>query len=109
MSDSRGDVLQEAALHCQRSAAAWRANGFPERAYAAERLAGDFAEQAASERAKIRITLGMFDRWIIVNDRSLAWSGSRWVQHRHGIPVGDAQICNFATNDEAQAYVNEHF
>jgi len=45
--DSKMEVLQEAAYYCQRSADAWKANGFLERAYAAERLAKDFAEQAA--------------------------------------------------------------
>ena len=42
--------MQQAADYCQRSAEAWRCNGYPERAYAAERLAKDFAESAAALR-----------------------------------------------------------
>jgi hypothetical protein len=48
--DAPGDVLQQAADYCQRSAQAWRCNGYPERAYAAERLAKDLAESAAAVR-----------------------------------------------------------
>jgi hypothetical protein len=53
----------------------------------------------------------VFGRWVIVNGthEDLAWSGSHWVPHRHGIPSGDAQICNFTTRQEALEYCQEHF
>jgi len=40
---------------------------------------------------------GALGRWIIVNarDKSLAWSGSRWVKHQNGIPKGAVQVSNF--------------
>jgi len=42
-------------------------------------------------------------RWIIVNaaDRGLAWSGSRWVSHKNGMPTGGVQISNFEVKLEA--------
>lgn len=53
-----------------------------------------------------RYVLGVnqFMRWIIVQrlDQKLAWSGSRWV------PIlGDIQICNFESPEEAHAYAKE--
>lgn len=53
---------------------------------------------------------GILGRWVIISvDSGLAWSGSRWVPHRQGIPAGDAQVCNFATREETQQYIDEHF
>lgn len=58
-----------------------------------------------------RLLEGVLGRWIIVsgNHEDLAWSGSRWVPHRHGFPTAGVQICNFETREEALAYANEHF
>jgi len=58
----------------------------------------------------IRLAESIMGRWIVINGQSedLAWSGSRWVPHRRGLPV-DVQICNFATREEALAYAEEHF
>jgi hypothetical protein len=55
-----------------------------------------------------RIQQGIFDRWFLVHpdDDALAWSGSRWVQHDGGIPVGGVQVSNFFTRDEARGYAN---
>jgi hypothetical protein len=54
---------------------------------------------------------GMLGLWLIVHEDmpALAWSGSRWVPHRHGVPAGDVQVCNFPTREAAQEYVNKHF
>lgn len=59
----------------------------------------------------IRLAEGFLGHWIIVNgqDESLAWSGSRWVPHRHGYPTGDVQVCNFETREEAKTYAEERF
>jgi hypothetical protein len=45
---------------------------------------------------QVRIVLGCFDRWIIVNadDPRLAWSGNSWVPHVEGISAV-AQVSNF--------------
>jgi hypothetical protein len=69
-------------------------------------------EEPAQTSASVwEIKEGALGRWIIVNASSpnLAWSGSRWVLHQDGIPTGEAQVCNFATPEEAQAYAAEHF
>jgi hypothetical protein len=44
-----------------------------------------------------------FGRWVIVNaaNRDLAWSGSRWVAHRNGLPAGGVQVSNFERAVEA--------
>jgi hypothetical protein len=62
----------------------------------------------------IRIAENMLGRWIIVNGQSedLAWSGSRWVPHRHGLDLigpNAVPVCNWVTREEAQAYADEHF
>jgi hypothetical protein len=56
-----------------------------------------------------RIQLTIFDRWYLVNarDDTLAWSGSQWVRHSHGIPAEDVQVSNFFTRNEAVAYARE--
>ena len=50
----------------------------------------------------------LFGRKIIcmANHRSWAWSGSRWVPHAKGVPMSiiQAQISNFATEEEADEY-----
>jgi hypothetical protein len=53
-----------------------------------------------------RLQLGILDRWFIVNkdDDTLAWSGSRWVNHANGLPTGGVQVCNFATRRAADLY-----
>jgi hypothetical protein len=40
---------------------------------------------------------GALGRWVIVKTAApnKAWSGSRWVLHKDGVPVGGAQVCNF--------------
>lgn len=59
----------------------------------------------------IRLAEAITGRWIVVNGQSedLAWSGSRWVPHRLGLPAGDAQISNFETRDQAAAYAARQF
>jgi len=48
-------------------------------------------------------------RWIIVmpSAPTWAWSGSRFVEHRHGISR-EAQVCNFETEQQALDYAVEH-
>lgn len=45
----------------------------------------------------------LLSRWMIVKaeDPGLAWSGSRWVGHRQGMPTGGVQISNWAMKPEA--------
>lgn len=47
-----------------------------------------------------------FGRWIVVNanDKTLAWSGSRWVAHERGVPAGGVQVSNFESAEEAWSY-----
>jgi hypothetical protein len=50
---------------------------------------------------------GLFDRWFIVNgDREeFAWSGRRWVLvDPRCFPVGEIQVCNFDTREQAASY-----
>jgi hypothetical protein len=56
------------------------------------------------------LRVSMFGRWILIHpdDSDLAWSGSTWVRHDCGIPVGRAQVCNFETSVEATDYAREH-
>jgi hypothetical protein len=56
---------------------------------------------------RCRIEVGIFGRWIIVNERDFAWSGSQWVPYHHGIPTGEIQVCNFATKAEASDYATQ--
>ena len=53
--------------------------------------------------AECYMTENAMGRWVIVNvqDRALAWSGSQWVPHRHGLPADNVQISNFATQEAA--------
>jgi hypothetical protein len=48
-------------------------------------------------------------RWIIVlpNAQTWAWSGSRFIEHHHGVSR-EAQVANFATEQEALDYATEH-
>lgn len=59
----------------------------------------------------IRLAESLLGRWIIVNGLhdDLAWSGSRWVPHRSGLPAGPVQISNWETREQAAAYAAEHF
>jgi hypothetical protein len=66
------------------------------------------------DKPAIRLAESIMGHWIIVNGQSddLAWSGSRWVPHHHGLPVigqESVQICNFQTREEAKAYANQTF
>jgi hypothetical protein len=63
------------------------------------------------EAPAIRLAEDLLGRWIIVHGHyeDLAWSGSRWVPHRKGVPTGGVQISNFATREEAKAYAEKHF
>jgi hypothetical protein len=56
-----------------------------------------------------RIEQGVFGRWIIVHpdDDNLAWSGSRWVPHSAGLPIGNVQVSNFSTWREAYEYAQD--
>jgi hypothetical protein len=58
-----------------------------------------------------KIEKSFFGRWIIVSAArpDLAWSGSQWVPHRHGIPTGGAQVSNFASREEAEDYTDQYF
>ena len=49
------------------------------------------------------IRKGAFGRWIIVRgiDTAQAWSGSRWVAHKNGLPTGGVQVSNFKSEQEA--------
>jgi hypothetical protein len=49
------------------------------------------------------IETNVLGRWIITDydEPSLAWSGSRWVPHDKGIPIGDIQVCNYESKEEA--------
>lgn len=53
------------------------------------------------------IRKGAFDRWIIVNGDDLAWSGSRWVAHKNGLPTGGVQVSNFESDQEAYSAARE--
>jgi hypothetical protein len=61
--------------------------------------------------APYKIELSVFGRWIIVNarDPELAWSGSCWMEHEHGRPIGRAQISNFTTEEEARKHAEDVF
>ncbi len=54
-------------------------------------------EQPGIPENKCYLAKNAFGRWIIVNamDRTLAWSGLRWVAHENGVPQGAAQVSNF--------------
>jgi len=39
----------------------------------------------------------------------LAWSGAQWVQHSDGLPIGQFQICNFDTEDDADDYATNNY
>ena len=45
-----------------------------------------------------------FGRWVVANGvkPDLAWSGSRWVLHRNGLPAKDVQVSNWQTRDGAR-------
>jgi hypothetical protein len=53
--------------------------------------------------------LGRFGRYHIQHRKQphLAWSGRRWNRHDRGIPCGQFQICNFATEAEARKYIKD--
>lgn len=71
----------------------------------------EFKFSQAAARPAVLLGQNPLGRWVIVHGDSpgLAWSGSQWVTHDHGIANGPAQICNFTTDEEAEAYVKEHF
>jgi hypothetical protein len=72
---------------------------------------GVLAQPAKAPPLPIGVIQGALGRCVIIhnNHPGLAWSGSRWVPHREGIPTGDTQVCNFATYTEALEYIDEHF
>ncbi len=51
-----------------------------------------------------RIVTGIFNRWYILHPRieTLAWSGMRWVPS-----LGNVQLCNFGSEEEARKYAEE--
>jgi hypothetical protein len=57
---------------------------------------------------RVEVSPAAFDHWIVVNADSpaLAWSGSQWVRHSHGIPLGRWQVCSFVSYSSAVAYIN---
>lgn len=61
-------------------------------------------------RRRCRIRQGLFDRWYLFHPLSdeMGWSGSRWVAcNPRGLPTGDVQLCNFASEQEAREYCKE--
>lgn len=65
-----------------------------------------FAERLPGGR-KGRVKQGIFGRWYVFHPLfdGAAWSGLRWVECTpEGFPIGQAQVCNFETEDEAVAY-----
>jgi hypothetical protein len=73
-----------------------------------------FERLDAKRAPAFRITESIMGRWIIVNGQheDLAWSGSRWVPHRNGLPVISPEsgyVSNWETREEAQAYVSQYF
>lgn len=53
----------------------------------------------------VRVT-GTLDRWIITrsDDQTLAWSGARWVPHKHGVPLTNVQIPSFSNQVDASSH-----
>jgi hypothetical protein len=51
-----------------------------------------------------------FAHFIIVDadDKTLAWTGSRFTRQKNGRPAADTQICNFITPAEAADYIAAH-
>jgi len=66
---------------------------------------------AYTEAPRYRIELGKLGQFIIVNarDRSLAWSGSCWVEHDGGFPTGRVHVANFASEEDARQAAEEVF
>lgn len=60
-------------------------------------------EREEEPSSRCFLTKGALGRWIIVNVESpgLAWSGSKWVKHKKGVPTDGTQISNFANKIEA--------
>ena len=58
-------------------------------------------------RETMKPTLGYFNRWYLANAvyPGFAWTGSGWARHNRGLATGAIQICNFATEAEALAYI----
>lgn len=64
-------------------------------------------ERLSAPLRKATFLENRFHRWVIVHPilKNQAWSGSRWVSHKEGLPAGDTQISNFAARDHAEEYV----
>lgn len=61
------------------------------------------------ENAGCYIRESAFGRWILVNTEidALAWSGSRWVAHKNGLPASGVQVANFENALEALRYAQD--
>jgi hypothetical protein len=53
---------------------------------------------------RYRLVTGIFNRWYILHpeDDTKAWSGMRWVA-----TMGNIQLCNFGSEEEARRYAEE--
>jgi hypothetical protein len=53
---------------------------------------------------RAKIERDQFGRFVLVNYdyEALAWSGSAWTPHHHGLPTGRVQVSNFDTWDAAR-------
>lgn len=65
----------------------------------------------SEDAASYRLGESVMGRWIIVNgqEERLAWSGSTWVPHLNGIPMGKVQVANFESRDEALSCAQQCF
>lgn len=57
-----------------------------------------------------RLRQGIFGRWFIFHpEHDEAWTGARWeICSADGVPTGQFQVCNFASQQEAREYCWEH-
>lgn len=57
----------------------------------------------------MKIEQNLFGGWIVAHptERHLAWSGSRWVPHEHGIPTGGVQVSSYETREAAERAAKE--
>jgi hypothetical protein len=53
-----------------------------------------------------RVEPASHDRWVITrgDDKTLAWSGARWVPHRDGQPLTNVPVPSFANQAEANRH-----
>lgn len=60
------------------------------------------------DRPPVRVRIeGAMGRFIIADQRGMAWTGSRWADHRCGLSP-DVQISNFESESEARECAKEN-